>query len=792
MKIWNLKSGDPGAFSIASDVRCVDTDYTNDHIWEVALEGGEPPALAFQTTFGLRARNLRLFPRFVEGDTAISDPTLFSNPPTVHTFYPNYINISFSPLTGIEVKCEYWVPTSHVLSGRIQVTNSRLSQRKIKVQWAATLSPTEGGQRMAPEQIEATTVLCGKTEDLNLVVFMTGGPEVSAGPYPALSLEMDLAPGGTRQVTWVQAASESRESSFELARQTVSRSWDGEIARLEVLNERLRHIETGDPDWDAAFALTQKNALGLLVSPSDYLPKPSFVLSRQPVQGYSALGDGSDYGHLWNGQTPLEADFISSSLLPGEQELVKGFLSNFLATQTKSGFIDFKPGLAGQRSRLMATPILANFAWRIYQTTEDKSYLEEVYPHLLSFVQAWFNEQQDRDGDGLPEWSRSSQAGFEDHPTFSQWQAWSQGGDISKVESSSLCALLYNEINLLIQMAGILDRTSTLPALEAIAENLKNAVEASWDDSDSTYRNWDRESHFSPKGEHLGDLEGPGEIQIDREFKQAIRLSIQVDAVEEFPGRINIFIHGVGQSGNQRIERIDSDQFRWHLRRGNVSTERIYTSVEYVEVIGVGPKDRTSVEVMDLSVLDQTLFLPLWAGIPDEDRAERLINNNLTRPSSFWKPYGIAACNQEAQGENHPCVFIHMVWNNLIGEGLLRYGYREAAAELVTKLMEAVIKNLKTNNGFYHYYHAETGQGLGERNALGGLAPLNLFMETLGVRILSPTKVYLFGRNPFPWQVNVSYRGLKVQRGLHKTTITFPGGQLAVIKTNEPRMVTLE
>jgi hypothetical protein len=693
MKKWNLKSGDPGTFTIASDARCGSTNYTNDHIWELRLEGGEPPSLAVETTFGLRARNLRLFPRFVEGDTAIIDPVVFTSPPEVQRFFPNYLEVIYSPLTGIDVKNEYWVPASNVITGRIHVTNSRLTQRQIRVQWAALLSPTDGGQRMASQEMEAITILSGQTGGIYPLIFLTGGPELSAGPYPALSVEMDLAPGGTRQLTWVHAALGNPEESFKLARETAALSWDAEIARLDVFNGNLITIVTGDPDWDAALALAQVKAFSLFVGPTDHLPHSSYVFSRQPDQGYSSLGDGSDFGHLWDGQTPLEADFISTLLLPAAPDLVIGYLDNFLDIQSQGGFIDFKPGLAGQRSRMMATPILANLAWRIYQTTEDTSFLEEIFPKLLNFVQAWFTEGQDRDGDGLPEWARASQSGFDDHPIFSQWQPWSQGGDISKTESPSLCAFLYNEIKILIRMANIIELTSPLAALEALADNLKSAVDTSWDDSDSFYRTWDRESHFSPSGEYLGNLVGPGEIKLDREFKNPVRLAFQVNAAGELPRRISIFIHGIGTFGKHRVERIEAENFRWHIDQGNANSERIYASVEYIEVFAAGTRDNITVKIVDLSGMDQTLLLPLWAGIPDKNRAQKFINNTITNPDIFWKRYGIPACLHKNNLDEHPCFATHMIWNNLIGEGLLKYGQRERAAELVTKLMSAVIGN---------------------------------------------------------------------------------------------------
>ena len=37
------------------------------------------------------------------------------------------------------------------------------------------------------------------------------------------------------------------------------------------------------------------------------------------------------------------------------------------------------------------------------------------------------------------------------------------------------------------------------------------------------------------------------------------------------------------------------------------------------------------------------------------------------------------------------CRNVNMIWNTLVGEGLVRYGYRGEAAELVTRNMQAVI-----------------------------------------------------------------------------------------------------
>lgn len=791
--LWTLDQDGPGAYTIAADARCGDTDYYNDHIWELALAGGEPASLSLQTTFGLRARNFSLFPRFVEGDTAISDPGAFSKPVQVQKFYPNYLQVAFSPSTGIEVQLEYWVPESHAAAGRVKIKNSRLAERRLRFEWTALLSPIGEGERMAPKEIEAATVLAGQTDGLAPVVFITGGSSISPGPFPALAVDLELLAGSERSFIWSAAALEDPQASFEKARQVAARPWDADISRLEIQNEGLIQIETGNRSWDAAFALAQKNAFGLLVGPTKQLPNRSFVLSRNPDQGFSARGDGSDYTHGWSGQTALEANYLVDFLLPSNPELAAGLLENFLAVQKRNGFIDWKPGLGGQRSGLMVTPILAQIAWKIYQVNEDKDFLEKHYPKLLSAVQHWFTEEQDRDGDGLPEWSRLTQAGLDSHPTFSQWESWSQGAEISYSESPALCALLFNEIQTLLQMARILERTEPTPALQALADNLLSALDTAWDEQTSMYPYWDRASHFSPAGKVLGYRRGPGEIYLQHTFEQPARLVLSIRGAEEPPRQATVFLHGANRTGKDRIERIEETRFQWRMETSYVTTEGVYASLEYIDIQNIKPDDYVQVEVIDLACQDYSLFLPLWAEIPPQERADKLIGNALLDPERFWRRYGIPLCPPTGSEENESvCPLSSALWASLIGKGMVHYGYRKEAGELVSRMMEAIIPQLSKHKAFARSYHTETGKGAGEHNALQGLAPLPLFLTALGVRIISPTKIALEGENPFDHPVTIRYRGTKIIREKSKTQVIFPDGQKMIVKGPKPYLVELD
>lgn len=611
MRTWNLKSGDPLSLTLAADARLGSTDYCNDHIWDLTLTGGDPPAIAIQTTFGLRARSFRLFPRFIESGAALSDPVSFFRSPAVHLFCPNFVRLSYSPFVDIEVGTEYWVPDSHAVAGRLRISNQGKIARTIRLEWAAVLNPSADGQHLSPLEMGAVLVLSGSTDGLAPVVFLTGGAQAVISPYPALGLDLDLTADTARTLTWAAVSLDDPQASFNYTRQVTSRNWEAESARIELLNAGQLEVYTGDPDWDAAFALAQKTAFGLLCGPTPALPEPSFVLTRQPDFGYSPRGDGSDYNHLWNGQSPLEACYLAGLLLPAAPQLAQGFVNNFLASQLPDGMIDWKPGLGGQRSQLIATPLLACLAWRVYEVTRDISCLDKTFSPLLNNFLAWFSPQHDQDGDGIPEWDNVLQTGFEDHPLFAHWYNWSRGIDITTVESPSLCAFLYRECLALLKMAKLMGHTEALLAIQTHADNLKAAVEALWDSGTAVYRYWDRDTHRSPASETLGERYGSGEIIIRRDFEQPIRVVVRLHTLGEPRRHAQIFIHGAGPSGQHLIERIPDDHLRWYLGLGSATSERVYTNLERIEIQGADEPDQITLQIAGYDWPDQTMLLPL-------------------------------------------------------------------------------------------------------------------------------------------------------------------------------------
>lgn len=791
MRTWNLAPGDPLNLTLAADFRFCAPDYANDQIWELELGQGDPPALALHTTYGLRARSMRIFPRFTLNGRTLNDPLHFASPPRLRHFHPGLLVLDYAPFPGFEVQAEYWVPDSHAVLCR-QTMNNRSGQPiSVLLDICAQLVPQEG-QPLAAGQLHSVNILSGRTADLAPVLFLTGGPQAGLGPYPGLLVDLAFATGGSRTLTWCQAALGRQEASFEHARRTASRPFDAERARIEMRTAAdTIEFETGEPDWDAALAFSQTAGLRLFFRGNEHLPAPSFVLARQPDHGYSPRGDGSDHGLLWNGQPVLESLYLASNL-PGDPDLARGLLRNFLSTQSGTGSLDGRPGLAGQRSRWLAAPLLSNLALQAGQGLSGKDFLGEVLPGLAAFGRAWLDPLHDRDLDGFPEWDLPAQSGLEDNPAHVVWHARGQGIEISVLESPALTAMLCAEFQAQAQIAGLLGQEASRQALEAEADRMKKSTEECWDPGAAIYRHRDRDTHRSPAGRKLASQRGTGSREVGQVLGQPTRLLVEVRFRGATMHQPAVSLHGRNgdQSFTEILERTD---FHSGAGRAVATTHQLYTELEVVTVDRLQRGDQVIVSVAGLRSEDISLLLPVWAQTPDRRRLESLVTRTLVAPGRFGRPFGIPASPGKPEAESE-LLFqaVHLPWNVLLGEGLLAYGLQTEAVELLRRLMAAAIRNLKEQHAFAQAYHAETGAGLGERNAVQGLAPVGLFLSVLGVGIHSPHRVVLRGKNPFPSPVVVKYRGLTVTRQAGQTVVVFPNGQSATLQDPADGILTVE
>jgi hypothetical protein len=793
MRDWSLRLGDPLHLTLAADARLSKPDYPNDHIWEVELGSNDPErsAVGIATTYGSRARSMRLFLRFSEGGTSVTDPNTFASKPSLRRFYPNFLTLDFVPFDNLQTTADFWVPESHSVAGRVTLVNQSTAARNIQLEVCAALAPLNG-QSIIPTQQQLANILAGQTSGIAPVIFMTGGPKHGPGPHASLILDLELGSGATRTISFAEAALDTIPEAFDLARKTAARPWQAELARIEMLDEsQTLDIRTGDVEWDAAFAFSQKAAHALFMH-SEQLPYPSFVQARHSDHGHSNKGDGADYPPAWNGQFVLDAYYLAN-ILNVTPQVSKNLLLNFLSTQNEDGEVDGKPGIAGQRGRFLAMPILSSMAWKYYQVTQDRDFLAEVFPKLVKFFWSWFSGAHDRNRDGAPEWGHILQTGLEDNPLFDVWNPWSQGLDVSFVHSPALESMLYREALTLVKIGGKLGKPDEeTDLIIAQAGKLKESLDASWNPRVSFYSYRDRETGQATESKIIAKRKGDGSMRPRFESETPVRLLVEIQTKSPGAKRPEVEISEYFTKSKGESEVIAGHQFQWRTGGLAATTHMTFSRVGRISVAGLEETDKINIKVVDMSGEDITLGLPLWAGALERQRAYAMIGRNIMTADRFDRPFGMPAMPTVPDKESETIALsVSLPWNVLLAEGLLAYGFRAEATRLTAHLMNAIIQNLKQNRSFYQRYHAEKGTGIGERNSLTGFAPVGLFMQALGVTALSGTRVKLEGRNLFPFAVTIKYKGMSIARGQEQTTVTFANGESVIVKDEAPCIVEM-
>lgn len=106
-------------------------------------------------------------------------------------------------------------------------------------------------------------------------------------------------------------------------------------------------------------------------------------------------------------------------------------------------------------------------------------------------------------------------------------------------------------------------------------------------------------------------------------------------------------------------------------------------------------------------------FLPLWAGVADEQRATRLVGK-LTDTAQFWREYGVPTLSAQDSYYNDKGYWngpVWVQWNYLIMLGLQDYGYHEEARALVDRVVAGMVSVLKDNHNLWEFYSPDEPWG---------------------------------------------------------------------------------
>jgi putative isomerase len=119
-------------------------------------------------------------------------------------------------------------------------------------------------------------------------------------------------------------------------------------------------------------------------------------------------------------------------------------------------------------------PLLAWTALKLYQSSGNRDFLDEVYEPMRSWNRWWF-EKNDDDGDGIVQYNHPYSSGLDDSPL------WDEG---MPVESPELNTYLVMAMDALSKIAGVLELTADAAEWRSRAEALTQKMMAHFWDQD--------------------------------------------------------------------------------------------------------------------------------------------------------------------------------------------------------------------------------------------------------------------------------------------------------------------
>lgn len=772
METISIHQNSPKTLLLAADGLFSSFEPESDLVWSVDFHPAETHPFQLYTTYGLHARSMRVFPNILVHGQRLCKPKDFILPPTITRITPSYLRFQYQLINQVHVQFECFIPEPAILTGGIRLENPTEDPVDLSVEMAAILVPMDRGMPTHPVKKNLHEILSGELRSIFPVLFMTGGPSAIANPHPALSLSLTLPPQTSKSWSYCLASKSSLEESYKAAVKAAESPWKKSAEDQWMRhNSETIHIQTGQPDWDAAFLLTQIGAMAHLVKDSES-KTAYFTRIRLPdirPQSGQTLAQRDDL-------TLLEALHLSEVLLPAQVGLLQTIIGNFLDRIDQDGRLPSRLTKSDFISPFQECPLLASLCLEVYEINQDETFLAHAYQQAKKMLERLTSPEKDKKGLTLS-WENPDQLQMDSGLfTFDPWSPYGRGLDIQAAASPAYAAMLLRESKALHKMAAIIGETADLQIWESIANNLKEKVNDFWDPKSHCFVYLDRDSHLLP---HRGlNYPGPAnhDVHIHKNFSSPQRLQCHLFSADDSTRAGRVSLLGSDTLGNPITETFKPPGLRWVAGRAHLTTKHLFTSLDSAFFEGFGPDDYFVLETADFSQSDISCLLPLWAGVMTKQQLKPTLKNHLN-----WKSpenqFGLPETRQWKQElpEGLP-LQVNVLWNTLIIKGLAKAGFLQDAMHLLINLMSAIIAGLKDFDGFFPFYNTQTGQPSGAKNAIQGMVPVRLFLEIAGVRLFTPNRVALWGTSPYPWPIEVNWQGLSIQRDGKNYWLTFADG----------------
>lgn len=790
MRIISLDRNSPNAFVLVPYDTFSKEKQLKDQVWRLNLDCTDPHPFCLTTTYGLRAKSMRLFPNLIHENRRISKPEDFSLLPRVIDYSPASFLIEAEYQNEIRLLFSCFFIEPEILVGHSQLRNLTEAQIDITLQLALNLVPMGKGEPSHPEKLGNNQLVTGKTDNLEPVLFMTGGPTAISNPFPALSIQLNLQPGSTQQLAWTLVSKETKSESFDRAKNLITSDWQNRFhAHIMEQKGQTIGIKTGDPEWDSAFFLSQVNAKTHLLQYEKEPDNPLFIKIRLPDR--STIADNLDSKK--KALTNLELNHLCQVLLPSKVDIVIHLIENQIDTQIKNLEKSTEKNNLTYQTTYKGCPLLGSLLLEINEIKQDNTLLERNFWNLCKLYQSWVVDPVSEAEEVNFHWDSPSQLQIDSGLfSFDIWESYSRGLDIKKVESPALYAMLLKEAKALSKISRILGKRSQMRQFNHWAKESQQRLENCWQDNIYLYGYQDIDTHLCSSGETLFQGHVASDVAINQSFEIPQRLHCHIFASDEHTRACRIRIKGKSSKGEPVEEIFKSPGLLWVSGHAHLTTENLYQEIETLSFEGLNSQDEFILETVDLTQTDITCLLPFWADGGMEKHLQEMSSTLLDSHSGLLSN-GIPETweGKRPLPEDLP-LRVNVLWNTLIIEGLANHGETQKAAEFFINMMNGIVQGLKDYDGFYPLFDTKTAQPVGQYNAISGLVPMRLFLKIVGINLLSPTKVAVWGSNPFPWPIEINWRGLTLWKEGEHTRITFPNGAAAEYNSEKPVLITAE
>ncbi len=287
----------------------------------------------------------------------------------------------------------------------------------------------------------------------------------------------------------------------------------------------------------------------------------------------------------------------------------------------------------------------------------------------------------------MPEWQNLIQTGLENHPLLDHWLPESVGVDIEYVESPALLAFLLHECQSLIAIGQELDQELAISWIKNQVTILEKGLSEFWSQKDSLYLYRDYQNHTNCKGETLLEFSGPGSYSIKNKKNIPERLQLVITNLNESTRTIVASIFGEGVNGKEITEKFTTRDVVWILGKATYTSRNLFSKIIKFDINGLQQDDLGQLSTIDYTMEDISLFLPLWAhAVPDKISREKMVEK---LKKSYLFDQGLSNYPNSTHINSQKSLEMSPVWNFLVLEGLLEYGYRELVAEILIKYLNS-------------------------------------------------------------------------------------------------------